>query len=263
VNKKYSLSMRVVSLMVALAACQATINPPASIPTELSIEEHALTHRPEAEYTRLDFVTGTQEQILAKHSGERSQTIDFMDRSCSVDNHYGQCMTLGSDQLAAWADDTSNPLDSISVTVRRNGRQIYRIPVGNNSPISSLRGLWTYAGHWVLETAYVTNHQEGNEIDSQASGQISVDGKLLNEQSDYQEAFGFQTMHGKPFYFFKQKAEIGIVYNNVTIPLDYSEIPHYACCSAAALNPQVAQNMVAFFARKASTWYYVEIGVFR
>jgi hypothetical protein len=24
----------------------------------------------------------------------------------------------------------------------------------------------------------------------------------------------------------------------------------------------VAQNMVAFFARKGSTWYYIEIGVF-
>jgi hypothetical protein len=77
VNKKHGLSMRVVSLMLALAGCQAAINTPASIPTELSIEEHALTHRPEAEYTRLDFVTGTQEQILAKHSGERSQTFDF------------------------------------------------------------------------------------------------------------------------------------------------------------------------------------------
>jgi hypothetical protein len=148
------------------------------------------------------------------------------------------------------------------VTVTRNGKQIYRIPVGNNSPISSLRGLWTYAGHWVLETAYVTNHQVGNEINSQASGQISIDGKLLNEQLDYQEAFGFQTMHAKAFYFFKQYGEIGVVYNGVTIPLGYSEIPHYGCCSAATLNPRVAQNMVAFFARKGSTWYYVEIGVF-
>jgi hypothetical protein len=251
-----------VFLLVALAGCNADPKTPAPVPSELVIEEHALTHRPEAEYTQLDFVTGTQEQVLAKHAGERTQTINFMDRSCTIDNHLGQCVSLGVDQLAAWADDTSYPLDPISVTVTRNGSQIYHIPVGNNSPISSLRGLWTYAGHWVLETAYVTNHQVGNEIDSQANGQISLDGKLLNEQLDYQEAFGFQTMHAKAFYFFKQYGEIGVVYNGVTIPLGYSEIPHYGCCNAATLNPRVAQNMVAFFARKGSTWYYVEIGVF-
>jgi hypothetical protein len=148
------------------------------------------------------------------------------------------------------------------VTLTSNGSSIYRIPVGDSSPIDSLRGLWTYDGHWALETAYVTTHQNGNEIDSQATGQISIDGQLLNEQLGYQEAFGFQTMHGKPFYFFKQNGTIGVSYDNVAVPLGYDEILHYSCCSGATLNPRVAQNMVAFFARKGIPWYYVEIGVF-
>ena len=235
---------------------------PAPVPAELSIEEHALTRRPEAEFTRLYFAEGTQESVLEKHADERSQIITFMDRSCNMDDHFGQCAALGADQLAAWDDYTTGPFGSGSVTITRNGKRIYQIPVGDSSPIGSLRGLWTYADHWALETAFVTNHRIGNEIVSQASGQISVDGKLLNQQLGYQEAFGFQTMHGKPFYFFKQHGKIGTVYNDVAIPLNYVEIPHYGCCSAATLNPRAAQNMVAFFARKGSTWYYVEIGVF-
>ncbi len=261
-NTKLVCSCLVASLLFALAACFPAPVKLASLPGGLSIEEHALKQRPEAEYTQLDFVEGTQEQILATHSEERSNMVTIMDHSCKVENHFGQCVTLGSDQLAAWADDTSNMLTPISVTVTRNGSPIYKIPVGDSSPIGSLRGLWTYDTHWALETAFVTNHQTGNKINSQASGQISMDGKLLNQQLGYQEAFGLQTMHGKAFYFFKQHEKIGVVYNDVTIPLGYAGISHYGYCSAASLNPRVAQNMVAFFACKGSTWYYVEIGVF-
>ena len=260
-SKKYDLLLAVF-LMISLASCTAIKGTPFPIPQELSIEEHALTQRPEAEYTRLYFAEDTQEQILAKHASERSRIISFMDRSCNVENHFGQCAALGADQLAAWIDDPSGLSATVNVTVTRNGSRIYQIPVGDNSPIDSLRGLWTFGDHWALETAFVTNHQTGNVIDSRATGQVSVDGELLNKQMGYQEAFGFQTMHGRMFYFFKQHQKIDAVYNEVTIPLGYSEIPHYGCCSAASLNPRVAQNMVAFFARKGSRWYYVEIGVF-
>jgi hypothetical protein len=257
---KHILFVVVCFLLVACNSEAKSI--PALIPSELSIEEHALAHQPEAEYTQLDFVKGTQEAILAVHADERSQIITFMDRSCNVDNHFGQCATLGTDRLVAWDEYTSGLFGSGTVTLTRNDSRIYQIPVGDSSPIGSLRGLWTYDSHWALETAYVTTHQTGNEIDSQATGQISMDGQLLNKQLGYQEAFGFQTMHGKPFYFFKQNEAISVSYDNVAVPLGYSEVLHYGCCSAATLNPRVAQNMVAFFARKGSTWYYVEIGVF-
>jgi hypothetical protein len=36
---------------------------------------------------------------------------------------------------------------------------------------------------------------------------------------------------------------------------------YYWCCSAAALNPRSAKNMVAFFAQPGGVRYYVEIGV--
>jgi hypothetical protein len=119
-----------------------------------------------------------------------------------------------------------------------------------------------YEDHWVLETANVQNHQHGNTIDSEPVGQITIDGTLLNKQKVYQEAFGFQAMHGSPFYFFKKDGKIGVSYNDSEVDLGYDEVHHYGCCSAGTLNPQVSQNMVAFFARKGSQWYYIEIGVF-
>ena len=261
-NPRLHIPTLTASLFIVMAGCVHTPAAPAALPAELSIEEYALSQRPEAEYTQLYFAEGTQEEIFAKHAGERENLITIMDHACTVATHFGQCATLGTDPLAAWADDSNAPLASISVTMTRNGNPIYKIPVGNNSPIGPIRGLWVYGDHWALETAYVTNHQKGNEIDSQAVGQISVDGQLLNKKLNYQEAFGFQTMHGKPFYFFKKGGKIGISYDGVEVPLGYAEVLHYGCCSAATLNPKVAQNMAAFFARKGSTWYYTEIGVF-
>jgi hypothetical protein len=260
-NKKYNLISLAVLLIVMLAGCSAVHETPAPIPPELSIEEHTLTRRPEAEYTQLYFAESTPEGILAKHAGDREQSVYIMDQACMVGNQFGQCVAVGNDQFTALGDSGSVG-DRVSVTVARNGSPIYNIPAGVISPINSVQGLWVYGNHWALETAYVTTHQTGNEIDSQATGQISMDGQLINKQYGYQEAFGFQTMHGKPFYFFKRHGKIGISYNSVEILLGYAEVLHYGCCSGATLNPRVAQNMVAYFARKGNTWYYVEIGVF-
>jgi hypothetical protein len=251
-----------VCLVLVLTGCNSTARSQVPIPPELSVEAHALTQRPEAEYTQLHFAEGTQESVLAKHASERDQLITIMDQSCNMENHFGQCTTQGTDQLAAWEEYTSGLFHTGKVILTRNGKRVYQIPVGDSSPISTLRGLWTYDGHWALETAYVSTHQIGNMIDSQASGQISIDGKLLNKQLGYQEAFGFQTLNGKPFYFFKRHGQIGVIYDNVEIPLGYTEVLHYGCCSAATLNPRISPNMVAFFASKGNTWYYVEAGVF-
>jgi len=93
-------------------------------------------------------------------------------------------------------------------------------------------------------------------------GDIIVDGVSLNQQKGYLETFGFQLMNGKPFFFFKKSGHIGISYNGKEISLEYTQIPHYWCCSGAVFNPEIAENMVSFFAQRNETWYYVGIGVF-
>ena len=65
------------------------------------------------------------------------------------------------------------------------------------------------------------------------------------------------------FYFFEKDGQIGISFDDEILMLGFEEILHYGCCSAGMLNPIQAQNMVAFFAQREGTWYYVEIGVFK
>ena len=252
------------SLCIILASCgpvlPATTPIQTIIPSELSIAQYPLKQQPEAEYTLLYFADSVKGDPRLIHADERSKRFYFFDSSCTYFNGLGRCARLGTDTLVAQED--FNNIGFGHVTLTRNGHKIYKISIGHGSPIDGLRGLWTYDDHWALETAYVTERTEGNTIYSDAVGQVTVDGVLLNNQSGYEEAFGFQTIHGKPFYFFKREGKINASYNRVEIQLGYDEIPHYGCCSGATLNPSMFQNMVAFFARKGETWYYAEIGVF-
>lgn len=255
-------------LVLALSACRPSTStgsensPQTSVPSELIVAEYPLKQQPEAEYTMLYFADSVEGDPLLIHSYERSQAnrFDWSVWTCPPEISVGVCATLGTDQLVA--NEEYNNLGQGHVTVTRNGEEVYKISVGQGSPINGLRGLWIYDNHWALETANVTNRTDGNSISSDAIGQISVDGILLNNQLGYEEAFGFQTIHGKPFYFFKRDGKINASYDGVEIQLGYDQIPHYGCCSAATLNPSIFQNMVAFFGRKGETWYYAEIGVF-
>ncbi len=248
-----------IPLLFFLASCGvASPSTPGSSSSELTIEAYPLSEAPQAELTQVPFSDTVAGDPLLEHADQRSRI--FPVASCGQKVQMGFCITLGSDQLAAW-EDYSNPASGL-VIVSRNDEEIYRIPIGEASPIPALRGLWVYDDHWMLETVYVNNEQDGNEISSWAVGQITLDGELLNDRYGYDEAFGLQTIHGRPFYFYQEDGKIDANYDGVAINLGYDEIPHYNCCSASTLNPMIAQNMVAFFARQGSDWYYVEIGAF-
>ena len=259
--------MRNVSLLIILiglilsTGCAHPSAPSQSLPPGLSVEEHLLAHSPEAEYSTLDFAEGNSDEILAKHADERALIAGYGTSSCIVANQMAYCTRLGEAELAAWTE-YGGLLNQGKVVVTLNGKQIYTIGVGDSSPIGTLRGFGVYEDHWVLETANIQNHLQGNAIISEPVGQITIDGTLLNKQKGYQEAFGFQTMRGSPLYFFKRDGKIGVSLAGREADLGYDEVLHYGCCSAGTLNPQVSQNMVAFFARKGSQWYYIEAGVF-
>jgi hypothetical protein len=220
------------------------------LPPGLTVEEHALKARPTYDELRsFEPAAGTQEEVLSKHQSEREKHPNW-----PMSNQ----VTLRGDKLTAATNDTA------TVQVFRNGAAIYAISVGDASPINPLRGLWTYDNHWVVEVAHVVQKWTPwqSEIDFDVAGEVIRDGESLNRQHGYQEAFGFQNMNDKPFYFFKKFGRLGISYDGREIPLGYAEIPRYGCCSAAALNPRSAENMVSFFAQRDGIWYYVEVGVF-
>ncbi len=141
-----------------------------------------------------------------------------------------------------------------SVEVSRGGKVIFTANAGMPSPVLPLQGLWTYDGHWVLEILLA----DANVW----AGEIFLDGELVNRVKGYDEAFGFQLLAGKPFFFYQRNGHVGVSYDGREADLNYDQVPHYRCCSEGSLNPIHAQNMVAFFAQRGQDWYYVELGDF-
>ena len=239
---------------------------PLELPPGLVVEEYPLEGPPDMEPLTFIPLQASQAAILARHTSEREAF--FPDNSFFTSGHFAMRVDFGAGELVAGADElfAIENFDQDGregwASVERNGEEIYRIDVGPGSPIPTLRGLWAYGDHWLLETARITRREEGNMIYSDAIGQVSQDGELLNSLLGYEEMFGLQLMAGKPFYFFKQDGLIHLAYDGQVVETGYDEIPHYGCCSAGALNPRRAANMVAFFASRDGVWYYVETGVF-
>jgi hypothetical protein len=138
------------------------------------------------------------------------------------------------------------------INVTLNGKEIFRTNAGGISPIESLRGLWTYDNHWVLETNLYLP-------DNPYNGQIFVDGGSLNEQNGYEESFNFQTINGRPFYFFRRNGKVDAWFDGKEISLGYDDVPHYLCCSGSGLNPKPRQGAVLFFGNKSNRWYFNRI----
>jgi hypothetical protein len=245
------------ALLLLLAACGAG-TPAAVIPAELSVAEYPLTEIPDLESDVLSFDSSVAEDPRTLHTAERAE--QFPDIQCTVEGSLGLCTTIGGDDLVAH-EDWSDPAAG-SVVVTRNGEKIYQVGVGSASPITALRGLWTYDDHWVVETAQFREGQLEGEIWSPAVGQVAVDGASLNDQLGSEAVFGFQTLAGRPFYFFEREGKFDASYDGIDIALGYDEIPHYNCCSASALNPRSHPNLVTYYGRKGEAWYYGEIGVF-
>lgn len=190
-------------------------------------------------------------EILALHAAERAMIIP--DRSEFILGRHVMRLYLGPDLLTA--TETYSASDNRGeVIVTRNDREIYRIDTGMPSPIAGLQGLWAYDGHWVLETAYITPDAYG--------GRLTRDGAVLRPLADNKEMFDFQLMAGRPFFFLNVDGTIRLSFDDRERVPGYDEVPHYQCCSAAVLNPLHAEHMVAFFARRGDTWYYVEAGLF-
>ena len=214
----------------------------------LQVDAHPLLEAPTLDPLLFKPVGGSMDSVLAAHAAERQQVI--APESFFVNGHFSLRATLGQDVLVA--TENYSPGGSTGwVTLQRNDVEIYRIDTGMASPVTALRGLWTYDGHWVLETAAVSSDA--------TRGRLTRDGVVLNDALGYSDAFNFQLMDGRPFYFFTRRGRIGYSFDGHDSMPAFDEIPHYGCCSAAELNPRQARDMVAFFASRGDMWYDVEI----
>lgn len=239
-------------LIVALGALTAACSPASPAGDEFTLEEHALRRAPAAEPHLFEPLQGTMSSVLESHASQRAYVRP--DESILLEGRHAIRVTSKSGSMTAI--EGFDPVSSSSwVTVSRNGQEIYRVDTGMPSPIPALRGFWALGDQWFLETAYVTAENYG--------GRLSRDGELLQPLQGPDEAFDFQPLNDKPFYFVAESGTVDLSYDGRTIATSYDEVPHYQCCSASVLNPLHAQDMLAFFARRGATWYYVEAGFFK
>ena len=236
----------------------------------LQIDLYELEKPPEIE--PLTFVPAagrSQEEVLALHEAARQDWFPFYSftdqtRSC-LSPLPGDRELAACEEFSLSKDEEGGERGRMTIEVLRDDEILYTGDGGDVSPISPLRGIWEVGGDWVLEYAKITVavDEAENTAASDAKGQLVWNGVSLNEKDSLDEIFGFQTLNGRPFYFFEKDGEIGIVFDGKGTMLGFDRVPHYACCSAAELNPRPSPNMVSFFAQKTDTWYYVEIGVYQ
>ena len=236
-------------------------NTPWIIPSGLSIEEHPLAKLPEIEpllFYPLDALT--QADVLQKHASLWDETLP-PNEYYSVG--WGDLWVMqGNEKLEAVWGPTEN--GKVIAQVTRNGNVIFSTPIEPPGTTSPFRVLTVYDDHWVFEIAQEKEPLPSNTqlVDSFFTGEIFVDGQSLNELHGYDASFGFQILHGRPFYFFKRDGKTGVSYDGQEIALGYDGAWHYGCCSGGALNPRMAQNFIGFFAWRGDQWYYTEMGVF-
>jgi hypothetical protein len=219
------------------------------LPSGLVIEAYALQGPPQVEPLTFEPVERTAQEILQERQAERERRVKGAERVWKASGPEMSVM-LGANQLVAsemYTDTAEGQVGAVQVTY--GGRAIYTVPLGPPSPVDKLRGLWAHDDHWYLEVA-----------DWQGQGQMIRDGASLNERYGYEDAFGFQLLNGKPFYFYRRDGQIGVSFDGQETLLGYDDVPHNQCCSAAEANPVQAEKMVAFFALRGETWHYVEIG---
>lgn len=216
-------------------------------PSGLVIEAYALSGSPQVEPLTFEPVQGVAQEILQKRQAEREKRVKRMWKKAGE-----MSVAFGEGQLTATLIYTNTAeRQLIAVQVTYDGDVIYTVPLGPASPVDKLQELWAHDGHWYLEVA-----------DWQGRGQVIRDGESLNERDGCEETFGFQVLHGKPFWFYRREGRIGVSFDGQETLLGYEDVRHNECCSIAELNPIRAENMVAFFARRDRTWYYIEAGVY-
>lgn len=241
--------MKLISLIFVIALlASCTIQPtqsqnaPALTADKLVIQTYELSGKPDSALSSFKSVDGREftPADFEVSTPFPSKQVKDVPLTLSV--------TLGSDTIVAEQVDSGN-----YITVMRDGEEIFRTDAGEISPMPSLQNLWTYDNHWVLETNLFLTDKPFN-------GQVFLDGLSIGQQNGYDEVFNFQTINGRPFYFFRHNGKVDARFDGQVISLDYDNVPHYVCCADSWLNPKALQGAVLFFGTKDNTWFFVRLG---
>lgn len=232
--------------LLALASCSTqsarSQNVPALTADKLVIQTYELSGKPDSASLSFKSVDGREftSADLEVSNPFPSNQVNDTPLTLSV--------TLGSDAIVAEQVDSGN-----YILVTRNGKEIFRTDAGGISPMPPLQNLWAYDNHWVLETNLFLP-------DIPFNGQVFLDGVSIGQKNGYEEVFNFQTINGRPFYFFRYKGKVDAWFDGQVIPLGYDDVQHYVCCADSSLNPKAFQDATLFFGTKDNTWFFVQVG---
>jgi hypothetical protein len=246
---------------------------PVVLPEGLTMAEFPISR---FDCDRFEPIGVSMDEVLSLHRAERKKRVRYdrvWDEPAGTDpekaGHYS--LTLDGVELTAQEMNGSTETGQKSWgQVLRAGQLVYQTPQEPVFADQFLRGFWAYQADWFLEIA----HAVAVKPEVCLLGDIVQGGVSLSERYGYNQAFDFQLMNGKPFYFFERNGNIGISYAGQIAWLGYDEVPHfseiYGCAGSASLElygwggitPLHSENMVAFYAHSGDRWYYVEIGVF-
>ncbi len=260
--KRFSWQLFFLNLLMLTNLIACTVNPvsPTPVFTEISLDE-ALLKYPSLIVEAYPYDASkphegryftpiglSLEDVMAKRAAERENPLKKKDYELDgKELHY----------YYSYGGPGSG-----KVHVQLDGRTIFSVSYGDDSPIDPVGGLWALDGKWILELIHIKTRTENNTVYTDTRGDIIIDGKSMNDRFGYDESFGFQILAAKAFYFYEKDGQTGFVYDGQHVQTGFSEVPHYGCCSAAAWNPFHFQNMVSFFAEKGAEKLYVEVGVY-
>jgi hypothetical protein len=237
-------------LVIALLVLSACVTPstkspnvPALTADKLVIQAYELSSKPDSDSTSFKSVDGcafTAADLEVGQPFPSKQVNDNIPLTLSV--------MLGSDTIVAEQVDSGN-----YILVTRNGKEIFRTDAGGISPMPPLQNLWAYDNHWILEINYFL-------ADKPFNGQVFLDGVSIGQQNGYDEVFNFQTINGRPFYFFRHNGKVDAWFDGQVLPLGYDDVQHYVCCADSWLNPKAFQGAALFFGTKGKAWYFVRVG---
>jgi len=234
---------------MAMTGCQNGSQAPSG---GLQLEEHRLKGPPDPDRGIFLPVGTSQEAVLETHQAERSRLVV---NPVSDENYQPVMTSLGDGEpLQAILKESPDGPPRMVIDLLRGEQVIFSTDAGLPSPALPLQSLWTFEDHWALEILLADG-----EI---WQGQLFEDGHFVNDLKGYQDAFAFQLLADKPFFFFQKEEQVGYSYDGQEYDLPYDQIPHFGCCSASTLNPLPSENMVAFYALTGEDWFYVELGVF-
>jgi hypothetical protein len=134
----------------------------------------------------------------------------------------------------------------LKVVIRQDSQVVHTGLTRWNVCNSSIGGFSSDGQNWVVQYADT----------------VVVNGGNLNRQLQCSAVFGYNLIHGMPFYLFTRDGKVRMRFGPNVQPCKYDDVQRGSECGESYFSPMGNRNMVWFYARRDGWWYYVEAGVY-